>query len=162
MEQNCVWLFYYFNFERNYDVLKPKSPCILLNKNINFNENGTELTMENPTHGFRETNLVFQLLKESKIKSNTVMSWSPWKKKEGILLCLLFCPKDILLNICVLSQCIVYGIHFQNIHTFAHQKAYYFMHFCWLFLKLSKAFSAYLKFTFSQLVLFCSTTLPVL
>ena len=24
-EQNCVWLFYYFNFERNYDVLKSKS-----------------------------------------------------------------------------------------------------------------------------------------
>ena len=34
----CVWLFYYFNFERNYDVLKSKSPCILLNKNINFNK----------------------------------------------------------------------------------------------------------------------------
>ena len=130
MEQYRVWLFYYFNFERNYEVLKSKSPCILLNKNINFNKNGTELKMENPTHGFRETNLVFQLLKESKIKSNTVMSWSSWKKKEGILLRRLFCPKDILLNICVLSQCIVYGIHFQNIHTFAHQKTYYFMHFC--------------------------------
>ena len=25
-------------------------------------------------------------------------------------------------NICVLSQCIVYWIHFQNIHTFAYQK----------------------------------------
>ena len=33
-KQNCVWLFYYFNFERNYDVLKSKSPCILLEKNI--------------------------------------------------------------------------------------------------------------------------------
>ena len=45
-EQNCVWLFYYFNFERNYDVLKSKSPCILLNKNINFNKNETESKME--------------------------------------------------------------------------------------------------------------------
>ena len=36
-EQNCVWLFHYFNFERNYDGLKSKNPCILLNKNINFN-----------------------------------------------------------------------------------------------------------------------------
>ena len=33
-EQNCVWLFYYFNSKRNYDVLKSKSPCNLLNKNI--------------------------------------------------------------------------------------------------------------------------------
>ena len=42
----------YFNFERNYDVLKSKSQCILLNKNINFNENETESKMKNPTHGF--------------------------------------------------------------------------------------------------------------
>ena len=61
-EQNCVWFFYYFNFERNYDVLKSKSPCILLNKNISFNKNETELKMENPAHSFRETNLVLQLI----------------------------------------------------------------------------------------------------
>ena len=36
-EQNCGWLFYFFDFERNYDVLKSKSSSILLNKNINFN-----------------------------------------------------------------------------------------------------------------------------
>ena len=29
--KNCVWLFYYFNFERSYDVLNSKSPCFLLN-----------------------------------------------------------------------------------------------------------------------------------
>ena len=45
-----MWLFYYFNFERKYDVLKSKSPCILLNKSINFNKNETESKMENPTH----------------------------------------------------------------------------------------------------------------
>ena len=33
-KQNCVWLFHYFHFEKNYDVLKPKSPYMLLNKNI--------------------------------------------------------------------------------------------------------------------------------
>ena len=61
-EENCVWLFYYFNFKRSYDVLKSKSPCILLNKNINFNKNETESKMENPTYSFRETNLVLQLI----------------------------------------------------------------------------------------------------
>ena len=35
---------------------------MLLNKNINFNENKTESKMENHTHSFRETNLVFQLI----------------------------------------------------------------------------------------------------
>ena len=48
-EQNRECLFSYFNFERNYDVLNSKSPCILLNKNISFNKNETESKMENPT-----------------------------------------------------------------------------------------------------------------
>ena len=45
-----------FNFERNY-VLKSKNPCILLNKNINFNKNETESKMENLTYCLRKTNL---------------------------------------------------------------------------------------------------------
>ena len=47
-------LFYYVNFERNCDILKSRSPCILLNEYISFNKNKTELKMENPTHNFRE------------------------------------------------------------------------------------------------------------
>ena len=54
--QNCLWLFYYLNFERNYYVLKSKNSWILLNKNINFNKNKTESKMGDPTHSFRETN----------------------------------------------------------------------------------------------------------
>ena len=53
-------LFYYFNFERYYDVLK--SACNLFNKSINFNKNETESKMENPTRSFREMNHVFQLV----------------------------------------------------------------------------------------------------
>ena len=55
-------VFYYFNRERNYDVLNSRNPCILLNKNINFNKSKTESKMENPTHSFRETNHVLQLI----------------------------------------------------------------------------------------------------
>ena len=47
-------------------------------------------------------------------------------------------------NICVLSQCIVYWIHFQNIHTFTYQKSLLHTLFC-LFLKSSKAFSVSLN-----------------
>ena len=61
-KKSDAWLFYYINFERNYGVLNSKSPCILLNKNINFNKNETELKMENPTNSFRETKLVLQLI----------------------------------------------------------------------------------------------------
>ena len=56
----CGFSIYYFNFERNYDVLKSKSPCIFLRKNVNFNKNETE--MENHTNRFREMSLVLQLI----------------------------------------------------------------------------------------------------
>ena len=48
-----------------------------------FNKNQTESKMENPTHSFREINLVLQLIYESQIKSKTVMSWSSRKEKGG-------------------------------------------------------------------------------
>ena len=57
-----MWLFYYFNFEINYDVLKSKSPRIILNKKINFIKNETESKIQNPTYCFKETNLVLQLI----------------------------------------------------------------------------------------------------
>ena len=63
----CVWLFYYFNFQRNYSVLKSKSLHFLLNKNINFNKNETESKMENPTQSFRETNLELSSCKDRKV-----------------------------------------------------------------------------------------------
>ena len=81
-----------------------------------------ESKTENPTFSFKETNLVLQLISESQIKSKTVMSWSSLKKKRGHFLYRLFFPKGIFLKIFVLSQCIVYWIHFQNIYTFTYQK----------------------------------------
>ena len=48
-----------FYFEKNYDVLKSKSSCFTLNKNINFDKNETELKMKNSTHSFSEMNLVW-------------------------------------------------------------------------------------------------------
>ena len=74
----------------NYDVLKLKSPCFLLKKNINFNKNETESKMEDLTHNFRETILVLQLIQESRINSKTVMNWSSRKKKEGTF-CNVYC-----------------------------------------------------------------------
>ena len=41
-------------------------------------------------------------------------------------------------NICVLSQCIVYSIHFQNIEAFIYQK-HHFLHFSACFLNLRKS-----------------------
>ena len=59
-----MWLFYYFNFERNYEVVKSKSSCLLPNKNKNFNKKETGSKMENPIHSFRT--LCFGLYKNRK------------------------------------------------------------------------------------------------
>ena len=90
-----MWTLHYFNFKSNYDVLKSKSQRISLIKSINLNKNETELKMENPTNTFRE---------------NLELA----NKKIGHFLYRLFCPKEIFFNICVLSQCVVYWIQFQN------------------------------------------------
>ena len=66
-----------------------------LNKNINFNKNGTELNMQNPTHSFGETKLVLEVIQESQIKSKTVMSWSSRKKKDGIFCTVYFAQRDL-------------------------------------------------------------------
>ena len=69
-------------------------------------------------------------------------------KNQGIFGTVYF-VRNTFLNICVLSQCIVYRIHFQNIHTFTYQKTFHTL-FC-LFLKQSKAFSVSLKTIFSRI-----------
>ena len=52
--------------------------------------------MGNPAHGFRETNLVIQLILESQIKSKTVMSWSSRMKKRAHFFVLLILSKIFL------------------------------------------------------------------
>ena len=77
------------------------------------------------------------------IENETVMSWSSWKKKAGIF-CIVYFAQRKFFYICVLSQCIVYWIHFQNIYTSTCQKTLLHALFC-LFLKLLKAFSVSLR-----------------
>ena len=102
---NNLWLSYYFSFEDNCcDVLRLKSPCILLNKNINFNKNKMKSKTENPTHSFRDENCALAH-KESQNKRKSLMSRS--MQKVHFLYCL-FCSKKNFFKICILSQTIVY------------------------------------------------------
>ena len=59
--------------------------------------------MENPTHSFRETNLVLQLIQESQIKSKTVMSWSS-RKKKGIFCTVYFVRREFFKDLCFISM----------------------------------------------------------
>ena len=63
----------------------------------------------------------------------------------------LFCPKEFFLNICLLSQCIVYWTQNQNIHAFTYQKILLRIIFC-LFLKSSNAFSVSLRLDWKKKV----------
>ena len=143
-EQNCVWLIYYFNFERNYDVLKSKNPCIFLNKNINFSKNEKESKMENPAQNFRETNIVLQHIQEWQIKSIKLWWVRARERQKRAFFVPFILSEENFFNIFILSQCIVYWIQFQNIRTFTYQKTLLHTLFC-LFLKLSKAFSVSLN-----------------
>ena len=97
--------FCYFYFEMNYDVLKWKSPCLLLNKNINHIKNETESKIENSAHGFSVMNFVFQLVNKFQYKNKTVLGLP---KKLGAFFVMFVLFKGNLFNISVLFQCIVY------------------------------------------------------
>ena len=116
MEQNCLWLFYYFNFERNCDFLKSTSPSILLNKNIN-------LKMENRTTVLERRILCFRSCKNRKLKVKLLWAGARERKKRAFFVSFTLSEGNFL-NICVLSQCTVYWMHFHNInvHTFTYQK----------------------------------------
>ena len=78
---------------------------------------------------------------ELKVK---LMSWSSRKKKGHFLQCL-FYPKSFFFNICILFQCLVYLINFQNIYTFTYQKT--LLHTLLLFfLKIAESLHCTLKF----------------
>ena len=62
--------------------------------------------------------LCFCSYKNSKLN---VKLWAREKKKEGIFRTVYFVWRKNF-KTCVLSQCIVYRINFQNIHTFTNQK----------------------------------------
>ena len=108
-------------FEMNYDVLKSKGPCILLNKHINFNKNETESKMENPTQGLSGTILVLQLIWEWQIKGKTVMSWSSRKKKEGILSTIHFVRRKFFFTYMIYLNASCFKYTFR-IYTLLHTK----------------------------------------
>ena len=139
-----IWLFHNSNSQWNYEVLKWKSPCILLNENINFNKNETGSKMENPTHSLERRTLCFSSYKNRTLKVKLWWVGARERKKMAFFVLFILC-KGNFFNICVLSQCVVYWIHFQNIHTFTYEKPSFHTLFC-LFLKSSKAFKCILKY----------------
>ena len=83
--KRCV-AFIFFHSERNYNVLKSKSPCILLNKNIIFNIIKTKRNRKwkIPYTGLEGKTLRFGPYKNRKLKVTLCWAGGSWKKKDGI------------------------------------------------------------------------------
>ena len=119
--------FCYFNFERNYDVLKEIMTfwnqtvhVFLLNRKLNFDKNETEFKMENPTHAFKDTNLVLQPMQESWIKSKTVMNWLTKEKRVHWFCNVYFVCEGNFFNICVEYTFRIYILlHVKKITSYA-------------------------------------------
>ena len=73
------------------------------------------------THSFKETSSY----KNRKLK---VKLWSigALERKKRAFFVPFILSEETFFNIGVLSQCIVYWMHFQNIHTFTYQKSFMF------------------------------------
>ena len=138
----CVTTLYYSNFERNYDVSKSKSICILLKKIWTLIKTKRNWKWKIPHTVLKRRTLCCSSYNNRKLK---IKLW--WKKKEGIFMPFVLSEGNFLTFVFYLSVsiCILYCIHFQNIHTFLYIKEALLHTFFCLFLKLSKAFSVPLK-----------------
>ena len=101
----CV-AFLFFIFERIYDVLKSNRPCILLNKNINFNEDKKESKMENPHTVLGWRTLYFSSYKNRKIRVK--LWWVGAREKKQRTFSVPF------FNICVLNTLSEYTYFFMS------------------------------------------------
>ena len=93
----------------------------MLNKNVNFKKTRRNRHGKIPETGLETQTLCFSLYKNWELKVKLWWVGELAKEKRVHFLYSLFCPKNYFLT-CVLSQCIVYWIDFQNIHTFTYQK----------------------------------------
>ena len=92
-----------------------------------------ESKMENPTHSFRETNLVLKLIEESEIKSKTDELELAQEKRRHFLY-RLFCPNffAVVEDLCHISICSVLNIlseytYFYISKTYFHIKNYHIL-----------------------------------
>ena len=93
--------------------------------------------MESPTHSFKSS------FKNRALKVKLCWVVACKRKNRAFFVPFIFSNGNFF-NISVLSQCIVYWIHFQNIHTLTDRKILLYTLFS-LFLKSPKAFSVSLN-----------------
>ena len=76
-----------------------------------------------PLTALERRTLCFSSYKNRKLKVKLWWLGARERKKRALFI-LFILSEGKLFKICILSQCIVYWIHFQNIHTFTNQKSW--------------------------------------
>ena len=105
--------------------------------------------MENPTQDFRETNIVLQLEEESRMKSKTVMSWSP-REKSAFSYKVYVVRRTFFQHLCFISMYRVLNKPSDDIYCYISQRitSYAFL----LIFKIVIAFSESLR---KEINIFC-------
>ena len=116
-----VCVAFLFNFERNYDVSKSKSHAFCWTKMKTLIKTKRNRKWKIPHRLLERLILCFSSYKS---REWTVKLW--WvaareRQKRAFFLTFIL-SEGHFFNICVLFQCIVYWLNFQNIHTFTYQK----------------------------------------
>ena len=130
---------FFFNFERNYYVLKLKSSCILSNKNINFNKNKTIRKWKISHRVLERRTLCFSSYKNRKLKVK--LWWVEARERKKVCL---FCTVYFVQKKCFKHLCFISFVFYFRIYTFTYQKTLPHTIFC-LFLKSSKPLHVSLK-----------------
>ena len=124
--------FCYFRFERNYDVWKSKIPAFCWTKILTLIKTERNRKSKIPHIVLERRTLCFNSFKNHKLKIKLRWVGARKRKKEGIFSTVYFVRRNFF-NICVLSQFILYLIHFHFIlyliHILLHIKLHYFIHF---------------------------------
>ena len=124
--------FCYFGFERNYDVWKLKIPAFCWTKILTLIKTERNRKSKIPHIVLERRTLCFNSFKNHKLKIKLRWVGARKRKKEGIFSTVYFVRRNFF-NICVLSQFILYLIHFHFIlyliHILLHIKLHYFIHF---------------------------------
>ena len=115
--QRSAWLFYYFDLEKNYDVLKSKGPCILVNENMNLNKTKRNWKWKIPHTVLESRTLCFSSYKSRKLKIKLWWTGARERKKRAFFVPFILSEGNFF-NIYVLSQCSV-------LNTFSEDTYFY-------------------------------------
>ena len=116
-----MWLFYYFSFERNYDILRSKISCFLLNRNINLTKTKRDRRSEIPQTLLERRTLCFTSYKNHELK---VKLW--WfgarQRRTSVFFKVYFVRRNFFKHLCFTSLYIVFNKLSEYMHFYLSKK----------------------------------------